>query len=103
MKLNLSDENPEQESAALVWVQQKRDQIVKQMTDACLNQCLDVSHFTFDYFHGRLRTDKIEEYKKWKSQNLMDNCDLQGESFARIIVQKLKENRHSDLCPFPEI
>ncbi|XP_069587681.1 receptor-interacting serine/threonine-protein kinase 2 [Ranitomeya imitator] len=116
MKLNLSDESkprdetefphriyPEQESAALVWVQQKRDQIVKQMTDACLNQCLDalISHsiiFMEDY-----ELIKSKSTRSGKVRNLMDTCDLQGESFARIIVQKLKENRHSDLCPFPEI
>ncbi|XP_073535653.1 receptor-interacting serine/threonine-protein kinase 2 [Phyllobates terribilis] len=116
MKLNLSDESkptddkeflhriyPEQESVALTWVQGKRDQIVKQMTDACLNQCLDglISHsiiFKEDY-----ELIKSKSTRSGKVRKLIDTCDLKGELFARIIVQKLKENRQSDLCPFPEI
>ncbi|KAM4027010.1 receptor-interacting serine/threonine-protein kinase 2 [Anomaloglossus baeobatrachus] len=94
---------PEQESVALMWVQQKRDQIINQMTDACLNQCLDalISHGTI--FKEDYELIKSKSTRSGKVRKLIDTCDLKGELFARIIVKKLKENRQTDLCPFPEI
>ncbi|XP_072007678.1 receptor-interacting serine/threonine-protein kinase 2 isoform X2 [Engystomops pustulosus] len=94
---------PEQESSSttLMWVQRKRDQIVKQMTDACLNQCLDalISNLMIlqeDYELIRSQCTRSERVRK-----LIDTCELIGEHFARIIVQKLKDNRQNGLQPFP--
>ncbi|XP_063780139.1 receptor-interacting serine/threonine-protein kinase 2 isoform X2 [Pseudophryne corroboree] len=93
----------ESSSSVLQWVQGKRNQIVNQMTEACLNQCLDglISRSVIckeDYElvkSMRTRSDRVRQ--------LIDTCDLQGEFFARIIVQKLKDNRQQDLQPFPDI
>ncbi|KAM3927699.1 receptor-interacting serine/threonine-protein kinase 2 [Leptodactylus fuscus] len=96
---------PEQESrsTALMWVQQKRNQIIEQMTDACLNQCLDalISHMII--FKEDYELIKSQSTRSSKVRSLIDTCDLKGEMFARIIVKKLEDNRQSDLKPFPEV
>ncbi|XP_068093712.1 receptor-interacting serine/threonine-protein kinase 2 isoform X2 [Hyperolius riggenbachi] len=90
-------------SCTLTWVQSKRDQIVMKMTEACLNQCLDslIARSVIikeDYELIKSRSTRSEKVRK-----LIDTCDSKGELFAKIIVQKLKDNRQSDLQPFPEI
>lgn len=85
------------------WIQSKREEIVNQMTEACLNQSLD----------ALLSRDLImkEDYelictkltRAAKVRQLLDTCDSQGEEFARIIVQKLKDNKQMGLQPYPEI
>ncbi|XP_018431773.1 PREDICTED: receptor-interacting serine/threonine-protein kinase 2 [Nanorana parkeri] len=95
---------PQQETlgSAIMWVVCRRDQIVNQMTDACLNQCLDalISHMIIikeDY-----ELVRSERTRSAKVRRLIDTCEMQGELFAKIIVQKLKDNRQNDLKPFPE-
>ncbi|KAG8441856.1 hypothetical protein GDO86_010875, partial [Hymenochirus boettgeri] len=93
----------ESPSSALQWIKHRRQDIIQQMTDACLNQCLDalISHMVI------LREDyeliKSKATRSSKVRQLIDTCDAQGEVFARVIVQKLRDNRQNDLKPFPEI
>ncbi|XP_069813494.1 receptor-interacting serine/threonine-protein kinase 2 [Dendropsophus ebraccatus] len=96
--------HPEQESPStvLMWVQQKRDRIINQMTDACLNQCLDALISKMIIFKEDYELIKSQCTRSGKVRNLIETCDLKGEMFARIIVQKLKENSQNDLQPFPE-
>lgn len=35
--------------------------------------------------------------------SLLDTSDIQGEEFARVIVQKLKDNKQMGLQPYPEV
>ncbi|XP_075684188.1 receptor-interacting serine/threonine-protein kinase 2 [Rhinoderma darwinii] len=93
----------ESPSTALMWVQRKRDQIINQMTDACLNQCLDALISKSLIFKEDYELIKSKSTRSAKVRKLIDTCDLKGEPFARIIVQKLKCNRQNDLQPFPEI
>lgn len=97
--------HPQQESpsTALMWVQEKRNQIINQMTDACLNQCLDSLISNLIIFKEDYELIKSKSTRSDKVRNLIDTCDLKGELFAKIIVQKLKDNRQNDLRPFPEI
>lgn len=97
--------HPQQESpsTALMWVQEKRNQIISQMTDACLNQCLDSLISNLIIFKEDYELIKSKSTRSDKVRNLIDTCDLKGELFAKIIVQKLKDNRQNDLRPFPEI
>ncbi|CAI9599361.1 unnamed protein product, partial [Staurois parvus] len=96
--------HPQQESfySALRWVLTRRDQIVNQMTEACLNQCLDSLISNMIILKEDYELVRSERTRSAKVRRLIDTCDMQGELFARIIVQKLKENRQNDLQPFPE-
>lgn len=38
-----------------------------------------------------------------KVRQLLDTTDIQGEEFAKVIVQKLKDNKQMGLQPYPEI
>ncbi|XP_075069857.1 receptor-interacting serine/threonine-protein kinase 2 isoform X2 [Mixophyes fleayi] len=93
----------ESPSSALMWIQRKRDQIVQQMTDACLNQSLDALISNMVIFREDYELIKSKSTRSAKVRQLIDTCDMQGEVFARIIVHKLKDNRQNDLQPFPEI
>ncbi|XP_007901388.1 receptor-interacting serine/threonine-protein kinase 2 [Callorhinchus milii] len=91
------------QGVAQQWIQNKREDIVSQMTEACLNQSLD----------GLIARDLImrEDYeliatkptRTAKVRKLLDTCDNQGEDFAKVIVQKLKDNRQMGLQPFPDL
>lgn len=91
-----------QPGIAQQWIQSKREDIVNQMTEACLNQSLD----------ALLSRDLImkEDYeliitkptRTAKVRQLLDITDIQGEEFAKIIVQKLKDNKQMGLQPYPE-
>ncbi|XP_053323194.1 receptor-interacting serine/threonine-protein kinase 2 isoform X3 [Spea bombifrons] len=84
------------------WIQSKRSEIVDQMTEACLNQCLDSL-----ISKGHLMKEDYEQIRSRdtrcsKVRQLIDTCDKQGEQFARIVVQKLIDNKQNGLQPFPE-
>lgn len=88
---------------ALRWVLTRRDQIVSQMTEACLNQCLDALISNTIILKEDYELVKSERTRSAKVRKLIDTCDMQGEVFARIIVLKLKDNRQNALQPFPEL
>ncbi|XP_074126181.1 receptor-interacting serine/threonine-protein kinase 2 isoform X2 [Sminthopsis crassicaudata] len=85
------------------WIQSKREDIVNQMTEACLNQCLDallskdlLMKEDYELIYTKpTRTSKVRQ--------MLDTSDIQGEEFAKIIIQKLKDNRQLGLQPYPEI
>uniref|UniRef100_A0A8C6VL24 Receptor-interacting serine/threonine-protein kinase 2 n=1 Tax=Naja naja TaxID=35670 RepID=A0A8C6VL24_NAJNA len=110
--LQISGANPDfifrtmqsQDSAvALNWIQTKREDIVHQMTDTCINQCLDaliskdlIMKEDYELVYTKpTRTSRVRQ--------LLDTTDSQGEEVARIIVQKLKDNRQLGLQPYPNI
>ncbi|KAM8966850.1 receptor-interacting serine/threonine-protein kinase 2 [Pelodytes ibericus] len=97
--------SPVQESVSLAhqWIQRKRNQIVNQMTEACLNQCLDALISSMVIMKEDYELIKSKPTRCSKVRQLIDTSDIQGEVFARVIVQKLRENRQNDLQPFPEI
>ncbi|KAM9096621.1 receptor-interacting serine/threonine-protein kinase 2 isoform X1 [Sarcophilus harrisii] len=85
------------------WIQSKREDIVNQMTEACLNQCLDallskdlLMKEDYELIYTKpTRTSKVRQ--------MLDTSDIQGEEFAKIIIQKLKDNKQLGLQPYPEI
>ncbi|XP_043921323.1 receptor-interacting serine/threonine-protein kinase 2 [Protopterus annectens] len=85
------------------WIQSKREEIVNQMTEACLNQTLDalISRSLIMKEDYELITTKPTRASKVRQ--LLDNCDSQSEDFARIIVQKLKDNKQLGLQPYPDM
>ncbi|CAH2285537.1 receptor-interacting serine threonine- kinase 2 [Pelobates cultripes] len=90
-------------SLAKHWVQLRRLEIVNQMTEACLNQCLDALISRAVILKEDYEQIKAKSTRSSKVRQLIDTSDIQGEAFARIIVEKLRDNRQNDLRPFPEI
>ncbi|XP_063307340.1 receptor-interacting serine/threonine-protein kinase 2 [Pelobates fuscus] len=90
-------------SLAKQWVQLRRLEIVNQMTEACLNQCLDALISRAVILKEDYEQIKAKSTRSSKVRQLIDTSDIQGEAFARIIVEKLRDNRQNDLRPFPQI
>ncbi|XP_053571155.1 receptor-interacting serine/threonine-protein kinase 2 [Bombina bombina] len=93
----------QESSLAANWIKGKRNEIISQMTEACLNQCLDSLISNIVILKEDYELIKSKPTRSDKVRELLDTCDKQGETFARIIVQKLKHNRQNGLQPFPSI
>ncbi|XP_018079340.1 receptor-interacting serine/threonine-protein kinase 2 isoform X2 [Xenopus laevis] len=93
----------ETQPSAHQWIMVKRHQIINQMTEACLNQCLDALISRMVILKEDYELIKSMQTRSSKVRQLIDTCDSQGEIFAKVIVQKLRDNRQNDLQPFPQI
>ncbi|KAG7488272.1 hypothetical protein MATL_G00033230 [Megalops atlanticus] len=88
---------------AAQWIQARREEIVRQMTEACLNQSLDallardlLMREDYELVSNRpIRTARVRQ--------LLDTCDKQSEDFCRVIIHKLQENKQMGLQPYPEL
>ncbi|XP_044539765.1 receptor-interacting serine/threonine-protein kinase 2 [Gracilinanus agilis] len=85
------------------WIQSKREDIVHQMTEACLNQCLDALLSKDLLMKEDYELISTKPTRTSKVRQMLDTSDIQGEEFAKIIVQKLKDNRQLGLQPYPEV
>ncbi|CAD7688369.1 unnamed protein product [Nyctereutes procyonoides] len=92
-----------QPGIAQQWIQSKREDIVSQMTEACLNQSLDALLSRDLIMKEDYELVSTKPTRTSKVRQLLDTSDIQGEEFARIIVQKLKDNKQMGLQPYPEI
>lgn len=97
--------NPErlQPGIAQQWIQSKREDIVNQMTEACLNQSLDALLSRDLIMKEDYELISTKPTRTSKVRQLLDTTDIQGEEFAKVIVQKLKDNKQMGLQPYPEI
>uniref|UniRef100_A0A8C5PU21 Receptor-interacting serine/threonine-protein kinase 2 n=1 Tax=Leptobrachium leishanense TaxID=445787 RepID=A0A8C5PU21_9ANUR len=102
--IDIRHSSPAQESSSLAhqWVQDKRTEIINQMTEACLNQCLDALISRKVILKEDYEQIKAQPTRCSKVRQLIDTSDIQGDTFSRILVEKLRENRQNDLMPFPE-
>lgn len=83
------------------WIATRREEIVLQMTDACLHQTLDaliaqglIMQEDYELVVNQLtRTAKVRK--------LLDNCHRHSEDFCRIVVSKLYLNKQMGLKPYP--
>ncbi|XP_017275637.1 receptor-interacting serine/threonine-protein kinase 2 [Kryptolebias marmoratus] len=83
------------------WIATRRENIVSQMTEACLNQSLDalvarnmIMREDYELITNQLtRTARVRQ--------LLDHCHKHNEDFCRIIVCKLLENKQGGLQPYP--
>ncbi|XP_012578279.1 PREDICTED: receptor-interacting serine/threonine-protein kinase 2 [Condylura cristata] len=91
-----------QPGVAQQWIQSKREDIVNQMTEACLNQSLDALLSRDLIMKEDYELVSTKPTRTSKVRQLLDITDIQGEEFAKIIVQKLKDNRQMGLQPYPE-
>ncbi|KFO20122.1 Receptor-interacting serine/threonine-protein kinase 2 [Fukomys damarensis] len=92
-----------QPGMAQQWIQSKREDIVSQMTEACLNQSLDALLSRDLLMKEDYELISTKPTRTSKVRQLLDTSDIQGEEFAKIIVQKLKDNKQMGLHPYPEI
>uniref|UniRef100_A0AAZ3NST9 Receptor-interacting serine/threonine-protein kinase 2 n=1 Tax=Oncorhynchus tshawytscha TaxID=74940 RepID=A0AAZ3NST9_ONCTS len=83
------------------WIAVRREDIVSQMTEACLNQSLDALLarsllMLEDYelvVNRATRTAKVRQ--------LLDTCHRHSEDFCRVVVRKLQDNKQMGLQPYP--
>lgn len=92
-----------QSGIAQQWIQGKREDIVSQMTEACLNQSLDALLARDLIMKEDYELISTKPTRTSKVRQLLDITDIQGEEFAKVIVQKLKDNKQLGLLPYPEI
>lgn len=83
------------------WIQSKREEIVDQMTEACLNQCLDALLSRDLILKEDYELISTKPTRTSRVRQLLDTTDSQGEEVAKIIVQKLKDNKQMGLQPYP--
>uniref|UniRef100_A0A8C9UYR6 Receptor-interacting serine/threonine-protein kinase 2 n=1 Tax=Scleropages formosus TaxID=113540 RepID=A0A8C9UYR6_SCLFO len=93
---------PPTQGLATQWVQARREEIVKQMTEACLNQSLDALLARDMLMREDYELISNKPTRTAKVRQLLDTCDRQSEDFCRIVVLKLQENRQSGLQPYPD-
>ncbi|XP_050173479.1 receptor-interacting serine/threonine-protein kinase 2 [Myiozetetes cayanensis] len=92
-----------QQNEAHQWIQSKREEIVDQMTEACLNQSLDALLAKSLLMKEDYELISTKPTRTSKVRQLLDTSDSQGEEFAIIVVQKLKDNKQLGLQPYPDI
>ncbi|XP_075861289.1 receptor-interacting serine/threonine-protein kinase 2 isoform X2 [Microcebus murinus] len=92
-----------QPGLAQQWIQSKREDIVNQMTEACLNQSLDALLSRDLIMKEDYELISTKPTRTSKVRQLLDTTDIQGEEFAKVIVQKLKDNKQMGLQPYPEV
>ncbi|XP_004598160.1 receptor-interacting serine/threonine-protein kinase 2 [Ochotona princeps] len=100
----VAEQNSErvQPGIAQLWIQSKREDIVNQMTEACLNQSLDALLSRDLIMKEDYELISTKPTRTSKVRQLLDTTDIQGEEFAKVIVQKLKDNKQMGLQPYPE-
>lgn len=92
-----------QQGVADQWIQTKREDIICQMTEACLNQTLDALISRDLIMKEDYELISTKPTRTAKIRQLLDTSDNQGEDFARVIVQKLKDNKQMGLQPYPDL
>ncbi|XP_034470669.1 receptor-interacting serine/threonine-protein kinase 2-like isoform X6 [Hippoglossus hippoglossus] len=83
------------------WIATQREDIVSQMTEACLNQILDALLARSMLMQEDYELVKNQPTRTAKVRQLLDNCHRHNEDFCRIIVRKLYDNKQMGLKPYP--
>uniref|UniRef100_A0A8C9XMI8 Receptor-interacting serine/threonine-protein kinase 2 n=1 Tax=Sander lucioperca TaxID=283035 RepID=A0A8C9XMI8_SANLU len=83
------------------WIATRREDIVSQMTEACLNQSLDALLAQTMLMREDYELVKTQPTRTAKVRQLLDNCHRHNEDFCRIVVRKLCDNKQMGLQPFP--
>lgn len=80
----------------------RREEIVAQMTEACLNQSLDALLARSMLMREDYELVVNRATRAAKVRQLLDNCHRHGEDFCRVVVRKLHQNKQMGLQPFPD-
>lgn len=83
------------------WISTRREEIVSQMTEACLNQSLDALLARSMLMREDYELVVNQPTRTAKVRQLLDNCHRHSEDFCRIVVRKLHDNKQMGLQPYP--
>nr|QDH76356.1 receptor interacting serine/threonine kinase 2 [Channa punctata] len=83
------------------WIATRREDIVSQMTEACLNQSLDALLARSMLMREDYELVVNQPTRTAKVRQLLDNCHRQNEEFSCIVVRKLHDNKQMGLQPYP--
>ncbi|KAK2822133.1 hypothetical protein Q5P01_022198 [Channa striata] len=83
------------------WIATRREDIVSQMTEACLNQSLDALLARSMLMREDYELVVNQPTRTAKVRQLLDNCHRQSEEFSSIVVRKLHDNKQMGLQPYP--
>ncbi|XP_028328653.1 receptor-interacting serine/threonine-protein kinase 2 [Gouania willdenowi] len=83
------------------WIKARRENIVAQMTDACLNQILDALLARSLLMHEDYELVSNKPTRTAKVRQLVDTCYKQDEEFCYVVVHKLHINKQKGLVPYP--
>ncbi|XP_008282070.1 receptor-interacting serine/threonine-protein kinase 2 [Stegastes partitus] len=83
------------------WISLRREKIVSQMTEACLNQSLDALLARFKLMREDYELVVNQPTRTAKVRQLLDYCYKHDEEFCRVVVRKLYDNKQSGLQPYP--
>lgn len=83
------------------WIAMRREEIVDQMTEACLNQSLDALLARSMLMREDYELVRNQPTRTARVRQLLDNCHRQNEDFCRIVVRKLHDNKQTGLKPYP--
>ncbi|TNN69896.1 Receptor-interacting serine/threonine-protein kinase 2 [Liparis tanakae] len=83
------------------WIATRREDIVSQMTEACLNQCLDALLAGEKLMREDYELVVTQTTRTAKVRKLLDYCPRHWEDFCCIVVRKLRDNRQMGLQPYP--
>ncbi|KAF7669771.1 hypothetical protein LDENG_00124540 [Lucifuga dentata] len=83
------------------WISTRREDIVRQMTEACLNQSLDALLACSLLMHEDYEMVVNQPTRTAKVRQLLDNCHRHSEDFCHVVVRKLRDNKQMSLQPYP--
>lgn len=83
------------------WIAGRREEVVRQMTEACLNQSLDALLARELLMREDYELVVNKPTRTAKVRQLLDTCDRHSEEFCRVVVRKLQDNKQLGLQPYP--
>ncbi|XP_029930715.1 receptor-interacting serine/threonine-protein kinase 2 [Myripristis murdjan] len=83
------------------WIAERREEIVLQMTEACLNQSLDALLAVSLLMQEDYELVVNQRTRCAKVRQLLDTCNRHSEDFCRVVVRKLYDNKQWGLRPYP--
>ncbi|XP_076601237.1 receptor-interacting serine/threonine-protein kinase 2 isoform X1 [Chaetodon auriga] len=93
--------SPPSQGPIAQWISTRREDIVTQMTEACLNQSLDALLARSMLMREDYELVMNQPTRTAKVRQLLDNCHRHNEDFCRIVVRKLHDNKQMGLQPYP--
>ncbi|XP_030629103.1 receptor-interacting serine/threonine-protein kinase 2 [Chanos chanos] len=85
------------------WIAARREEVVQQMTEACLNQSLDALLARELLMREDYELVVNKPTRTAKVRQLLDTCDRHSEEFCRVVVRKLQDNKQMGLQPYPDL
>lgn len=85
------------------WIASRREDIVQQMTEACLNQSLDALLARELLMREDYELVVNQPTRTAKVRKLLDTCERHSEEFCRVVVRKLLDNKQMGLHPYPDL